>query len=106
MGGDANYIGSDFNAFIAHTKSAVIMEDFEYAIVTHDGYSLKSLPTGEVINRTVQQIQWDPEMAQKGGFPHYMLKEIFEQPQVVTNALDISKSSIQDAGARVIDPKG
>ena len=104
LGGDANYIGSDFNAFIAHTKSAVIMEDFEYAIVTHDGYSLKSLPTGEVVDRAVQQIQWDHEMAQKGGFPHYMLKEIFEQPQVVTNALDISKSSIENL-AQVIAKK-
>lgn len=104
LGPDANYIGSDFNAFIAHTKSAVIMEDFEYAIVTHDGYSLKSLHNGEIVSRSVQEVQWDPEMAQKGGFPHYMLKEIFEQPQVVTNALEISDSSIKSL-ARIMSEK-
>lgn len=104
LGSDANYIGSDFNAFIAHTKSAVIMEDYEYAIITHDGYSLKTLPDGEVVSRNVSQIEWDPEMAQKGGFPHYMLKEIFEQPQVVINALDISAPAITSL-AKVIASK-
>ncbi|VAX18150.1 Glutamine--fructose-6-phosphate aminotransferase [isomerizing] [hydrothermal vent metagenome] len=94
LGSGANYIGSDFNAFIEYTKSAVIMEDHEYAIVTHDSFSLKLLSNGESVSRPVQEIMWDSEMAQKGGFPHYMLKEIYEQPQVVLNAMDIDRAAI------------
>ena len=101
LGTDANYIGSDFNAFIEHTKSAVIMDDNEYAIVTPDSYSLKSLANGRIISRPVQEIMWDSEMAQKGGFPHFMLKEIYEQPQVVRNALDIDRRKIQELAEEV-----
>ncbi len=104
LGDNANYIGSDFNAFIAYTKSAIIMDDGEYAIVTYDNYSLKRLDTGESISRNVQEIMWDSEMAQKGGFPHYMLKEIYEQPQVVLNALDIDADGIK-ALAKIITAK-
>ncbi|MBI4664889.1 MAG: glutamine--fructose-6-phosphate transaminase (isomerizing) [Nitrospinae bacterium] len=104
LGSDENYIGSDFNAFIEHTKSAVIMDDHEYAIVTHDAYVVKKFPTGEPVSKEVQEILWDSEMAQKGGFPHYMLKEIYEQPQVVTNAMDIDAESIKKL-ARAISEK-
>ncbi len=102
---DAHYIGSDFNAFIAHTKTALIMDDNEYAVVTHDSYALKRLSDGAAISRSVQEIQWDPEMSQKGGFPHYMLKEIYEQPQVVNHALDIDPASIRALAERIVASK-
>jgi len=101
LGSDANYIGSDFNAFIEHTKSAVIMDDDEYAIISPDSYSLKRLSTGESVTRQVQEIMWDSEMAQKGGFPHYMLKEIYEQPQVVLNAMDIDRAKIREMAEKI-----
>lgn len=96
LGDDANYIGSDFNAFIHHTKNAVFLEDGEYSIVTHDSYSIKRIATSEAVTRSVQELMWDSEMAEKGGFPHYMLKEIYEQPQVVENALEIDRRLIRD----------
>lgn len=99
---DAHYIGSDFNAFIAHTRTALIMDDNEYAVVTHDSYALKRLADGSAISREVQEIQWDPEMSQKGGFPHYMLKEIYEQPQVVNHALEIDDASIRALAERIV----
>ncbi|MDH4183234.1 MAG: glutamine--fructose-6-phosphate transaminase (isomerizing), partial [Nitrospinota bacterium] len=95
LGSDANYVASDFNAFVGHTKSAVFIEDGEYAMVAHDSYCIKSLATGETIPREVQELPWDSEMAQKGGFPHYMLKEIYEQPTVVHTALDIDNAKIE-----------
>ncbi len=103
-GNGSNYIGSDFNAFISHTKDAVIMEDGEYAIVTAKSFVHKNITTGKQIKRSVTQITWDPEMAQKGGFPHFMLKEMYDQPKVVTNALDIDKDSIRDL-AKVMSGK-
>jgi glucosamine--fructose-6-phosphate aminotransferase (isomerizing) len=103
VGTDANYIGSDFNAFVAYTKTALIMDDHEYAVVTHDSYALKSIATGEPIRRDVQEILWDPEMAQKGGFPHYMLKEIYEQPQVIHGALDIDREAVRHLAQAIVD---
>ncbi|MFW2331369.1 MAG: glutamine--fructose-6-phosphate transaminase (isomerizing) [Nitrospinota bacterium] len=94
LGSDENYVGSDFNAFIEHTKSAVILDDSEYAIVTSVGYIIKSIDSGEQITRDIQKLEWDAELASKGGFPHYMLKEIYEQPEVIHNTLAIEQSSI------------
>ncbi|MBI5816198.1 MAG: glutamine--fructose-6-phosphate transaminase (isomerizing) [Nitrospinae bacterium] len=105
LGSNENYIGSDFNAFIEHTKSAVVMDDREYAIITHDSHAIKSLDSGEIVIKQAQEVMWDSEMAQKGGFPHYMLKEIYEQPQVVKNAMDIDREGIKTL-ARVICEKG
>lgn len=105
LGDDANYIASDFNAFIDFTKNAVFLEDDEYAIVTSDSHSIKSLSTGESRTRKVQKLLWDSEMAQKGGFPHYMLKEIYEQPQVVTNAMEIDRELVRGLARLAVEKK-
>lgn len=96
LGVDENYIGSDFNAFIENTKSAVILDDNEYAIVTHDGYVVKRISSGEMVVKQVLEIMWDSEMAQKGGFPHYMLKEIHEQPQVVRAVMSMEEDRLME----------
>ncbi len=105
LGDYVNYIGSDLNAFIDHTKNAVFMEDKEYAIVTHDSCILKRISDGETMSRQVQELMWDSEMAQKGGFPHYMLKEIYEQPQVVHNALDIDPELVEGFARMALEKK-
>ncbi len=94
LGSESNYIGSDFNAFIDYTKNTVILDDGEYGIVSKDSYSVKSLRTGEIIDKPVTVIPWDPELSRKGGYPHYMLKEIHEQPQAIRAALAISDEEI------------
>lgn len=103
LGADANYVASDFNAFIDHTKRVVFIEDDEYAQVTHDSHSIKSISTGEPVARDVLELPWDSEMAQKGGFPHYMLKEIYEQPIVVNSALDIDEERIRDLARQTVE---
>jgi len=94
LGQGAHYIGSDFNAFIEYTRNAVVLEDDEYAILTRDNYVIKNVYTQEIVAKEVFHIQWDIEAAKKGGFPHYMLKEIFEQPQSITQALQIDPAQI------------
>jgi glucosamine--fructose-6-phosphate aminotransferase (isomerizing) len=94
IGGESNYVGSDFNAFIDYTKNTVILEDGEYSVVSKDSVSVKSVRDGEVVEKTVTVIPWDSELSRKGGYPHYMLKEIHEQPHAVRSALNIDAAQI------------
>lgn len=99
LGTTANYIGSDFNAFIDKTKRAVIFDDDEYGVVTKDDFWIKNRLTREIVRKEVTQIHWDAEMAKKGGYPHFMLKEIHEQPQAIRMALGVDGASV----ARVVE---
>ena len=88
IGDELKFVGSDFNAFIDHTKNAVIIEDDEYAILSRDSYVVKNFLTQEEIVKPITKIEWDSETAKKAGYPHYMLKEIYEQPQTINTALE------------------
>ena len=90
-----NYVGSDFNAFVPYTKNAVILDDGEYALLTREGYVVRDVFSGKLREKAITRIDWDPEVAQKGGYPHYMLKEIHEQPRVVANALRIDRDELR-----------
>ena len=105
IGGDTNYIGSDFNAFIDYTKNAVVLDDDEYAVVTKDRYFIKNTNSGEIIRKKITEINWDSDMAKKGGYPHYMLKEIYEQPQCVINSIQVDKSLIKKLSDMIIESK-
>lgn len=94
IGNEANYIGSDFNAFIDRTKNAVIIEDDEYVILSRDTYVVKNIYSREEVSKSITKIDWDSETSKKGGYPHYMLKEIYEQPQTVNNALDVDEKNL------------
>lgn len=102
IGSGSNYVGSDFNAFIEYTKNTVILDDGEYGIVSKDSYSVKSLATGDPVVKTVTVVPWDPELAGKSGYPHYMLKEIHEQPQAVRRALHIAADEIDGLADMVV----
>ncbi|MAE05097.1 MAG: glutamine--fructose-6-phosphate transaminase (isomerizing), partial [Nitrospinae bacterium] len=95
LGDDANYIGSDFNAFIEFTRQAVIMDDGEYAIVSRQGYVVKELLSQDVVNKAVTEIEWEVEMSRHGGYPHYMLKEIYDQPATIQAALNIPREGLE-----------
>lgn len=87
LGESENYIGSDANAFIHHTRYAVSLDDGEYAIIGRDSYQIRKTMTGELVKRSSYHIPWDISESEKGGFSHYMLKEIHEQPNSIRNAL-------------------
>ncbi|HAM34841.1 MAG TPA: glutamine--fructose-6-phosphate transaminase (isomerizing) [Elusimicrobia bacterium] len=79
LGQGENFLASDVPAFLAHTRKAVFLEDGEMAVVKAEGCRYFSL-AGKRIEKTPVTIQWDRTMAEKGGFRHFMLKEIYEQP--------------------------
>lgn len=87
LGSGGNYCASDIPAFLPLTNRAVILEDGEMATLTPRQVKLASIESGEEIFRDAMHIDWTPEAAVKHGFPHFMLKEIHEQPLSVRNAL-------------------
>jgi glucosamine--fructose-6-phosphate aminotransferase (isomerizing) len=93
LGDDANYIGSDCNAFIEKTRRAVVLDDDEIAIVSANDYFVRN-GQGAVVVKEPLTLHWDAEQARKGGYPHYMLKEIHEQPQAVRAALGAEASRV------------
>ena len=86
VGKDEYFVASDVPAIMGHTRDVIYMDDGEVAVLTPSGFSAVTSDDQEVI-KEVERITWDLEMAEKGGFPHFMLKEIFEQPQSIRNAM-------------------
>jgi glucosamine--fructose-6-phosphate aminotransferase (isomerizing) len=85
--GDGEYfVASDASAILAHTRDVVYMEDGEMAVLTRDGYKIMSLDA-KPVTRSVSRIEWDLDEIERGGFAHFMLKEIFEQPQTLQNTM-------------------
>jgi glucosamine--fructose-6-phosphate aminotransferase (isomerizing) len=81
-----NFLASDVSAILKHTQKVVYLDDKEMVTVWKDKYKTKT--TEDVtIQKEIQQIDWNLEMIEKGGFPHFMLKEIFEQPETIMNAM-------------------
>ncbi len=98
-----NYVSSDINAFIAETRDTIILDDLEYLLVKNDSYVIKNLKTRKEKSKQVIRVQWDRETAQMGGFSHYMLKEIFDQPQTVRNALHVPNEQIQTIAKKFME---
>jgi glucosamine--fructose-6-phosphate aminotransferase (isomerizing) len=84
LGRGEMFIASDIPAILSHTRDVVILEDNEVAVVTAQGVELSTLDD-EPVQREPVRILWDPIMAEKGGYRHFMLKEIHEQPRAVTD---------------------
>ena len=84
LGRGEMFIASDIPAILSHTRDVVILEDNEVAVVTADGVELSTLDD-EPVQREPVRILWDPIMAEKGGYRHFMLKEIHEQPRAITD---------------------
>ncbi|MDZ7688676.1 MAG: glutamine--fructose-6-phosphate transaminase (isomerizing) [Halobacteriales archaeon] len=78
-GDDTNYIGSDVTAFVEHTRDVSYLHDGDVARVTAEGVEVWN--GGERVERDVETVDWDVDAAEKGGYDHYMLKEIHEQPR-------------------------
>ena len=82
LGKDEYFVASDVPAILYHTRDLFFLADGDLAIITEHGVQLTDFH-GEPIVRQVQHVTWDPIMAEKGGFKHFMLKEIYEQPRSV-----------------------
>jgi glucosamine--fructose-6-phosphate aminotransferase (isomerizing) len=82
LGKDEYFVASDVPAILYHTRDLFFLADGDLATITRAGVKLTDFE-GQPITRQVQHITWDPIMAEKGGFKHFMLKEIYEQPRAV-----------------------
>lgn len=86
LGDNEYFISSDINPLLSHTKKIVFLEDGEMAVLEPEGVKFKDFE-GSPLEKRADLITWSPLMIEKGGFKHFMLKEIFEQPQVVRDTL-------------------
>ena len=86
LGEQEYFIASDINALLAHTKKVVYLEDGEMAFIRPDGAFFYDF-SGKELAKKVDHLTWNPLMIEKRGFKHFMLKEIFEQPQVIRDTL-------------------
>ena len=86
LGEGENFIASDIPAIIAKTRRSYIMSDGEIATVTKDGVWVQDI-NGTPITKKVFEVNWNAEAAEKGGFEHFMLKEIYEQPKAIKDTM-------------------
>lgn len=83
---DANYIASDVTALVSHTRNIIYMEDGDIACITPTSVKMYDID-GKSVERPVYEITWDIEAAEKCGYEHFMLKEIFEQPAAIAQTI-------------------
>ena len=80
------FVASDAAALLEHTRSVIYLDDGEMVVLNRTGYRVRDLQVRK-ISKAVDQIEWDLETIERGGFEHFMLKEIFEQPESLANTL-------------------
>jgi glucosamine--fructose-6-phosphate aminotransferase (isomerizing) len=86
VGDGENFLASDANAIVAHTRQVVYLNDYDVATVTRERFDVQNLGA-DTAQVQISRLEFSAEDAQRGEFPHFMLKEIFEQPRTVENAL-------------------
>lgn len=86
VGEGETFVASDIPAILNHTKQVIYLNDNDLAIIDNQGYRLQNL-AGQAVDRQVEEVKLNVEQIEKKGFKHFMLKEIFEQPQTLSNVL-------------------
>jgi glucosamine--fructose-6-phosphate aminotransferase (isomerizing) len=99
VGKDENFLASDVSAIVAHTRDAVYLNDFDVVALEPDNFEISSL-AGEIGSRQVSKVEFSAEDIKKGDYPHYMLKEIFEQPDSVRDAMR-GRLNVDDCTAKL-----
>jgi glucosamine--fructose-6-phosphate aminotransferase (isomerizing) len=86
VGKNEYFLASDVSAILAYTRHVIYLDDEEMVVLTPEGYRTQTLNEVAVV-KAVEEITWDLSQIEKGGFPHFMLKEIFEQPHALRDAM-------------------
>lgn len=103
LGEGEYFISSDVNPLLTHTKEIVFLEDGEMAVIQPSGVNFYDFD-GKSLDKNIDHITWNPLMIEKSGYKHFMLKEIFEQPQVIRDTLQ-GRMSL-DTGKVFLDETG
>lgn len=86
VGEGENFVGSDVTALVSHTKKVMYLDDGEIAVLNRDGVAIYD-ESGKPVEREISEVNWNIEAAEKGGYSHFMLKEIMEQPKAVRDTI-------------------
>ena len=103
LGESESFLASDIPALLNHTRNVLFLEDEELAVLSAEGVSVTTLQ-GDPVSRPVERVLWDPILAEKGGYKHFMLKEIYEQPRAVRDTIRGRYS--QEAGQVYLEDLG
>ncbi|MDD2422070.1 MAG: glutamine--fructose-6-phosphate transaminase (isomerizing) [Heliobacteriaceae bacterium] len=87
LGQGENFLASDIPAILNHTRKTYVLTDGEMAVLTRDAVTVKSAATGAPVSKEIFEVKWDAVAAEKAGFDHFMLKEIFEQPKALRDTI-------------------
>jgi len=92
---DSLYVASDIPAFLSNTNKSVVVQDGELVVLSDKGYKIRNIADWKVVTREPEIIDWAPEMAEKQGYTHFMLKEIHEQPLRLRNTLRLQDKYLE-----------
>jgi glucosamine--fructose-6-phosphate aminotransferase (isomerizing) len=95
VGENGVYFASDIPAFLPLTNKAVIVEDGELVVLQETGYAIWKISNMKPVTREPKAIDWTPQMAEKQGYPYFMLKEIMEQPLALKNTLRLQEHYLE-----------
>jgi len=106
LGENESFLASDVAAFLKHTRKVIYVDDDNIAVVTSDGVTLMDL-NGKLVFKEPVQVEWDAAMAERGGYEHFMLKEIHEQPwalrETMRGRLSPDKDRVELPGINLTD---
>ncbi len=84
---EGGFMASDIPPLLPYTDQIIFLDDLELAVLKADSHAIYSLVTGDVVEKEVKTISWNSAMAEKGGYKHFMLKEIYEQPRAIIDTV-------------------
>ncbi|HEX7456437.1 MAG TPA: glutamine--fructose-6-phosphate transaminase (isomerizing) [Candidatus Nanoarchaeia archaeon] len=106
VGEAMNFISSDPSALVNYTKRVIFLEDGQMALLNGDGVAIFSLKNIRKVKTAYQTLKWDYVEATTGEYPHFMIKEIFEQPKVIRNCVETLEKPAKDVASAIKKAKG